>query len=173
MNYQYLTLHKPLLRNIKSNAKESQAPLALDVISLFVEEMLNVFFMAPMDFVGMKDFQRKIVTSAVSTIKKAIDFTLGKIIKSLSNKDLAAISQYMDVMLQREEEGSNPPAYIAFPLDDTLEQRLHEIFARVQAGDAKKEVSELITVLLALHDAEIKKICVYLDQLVKVGPEHI
>lgn len=209
------------IQNIKANVKESQAPLVLEVMSVFVEEVLNVFFVAPMDFVGLKEFQRKIVLGAVSTIKKAIDFALGKIIKSLSNSDLIAISQYMDVMLQREPEGSNPPAYICFPISDTLEQRIHGVFARAQAGDAKKEVPELVSTLLVLteealsayilqpldllklgfvmkklamgsyeivrtasnvlvkklfetmDEQEVKKICEYLDRLIRKGPEHI
>jgi len=209
------------IQNMKANVKESQAPLVLDVMSLFVEEVLNNFFIAPMDFIGLKEFQRKIVSGAVSTIKKAVDFALGKIIKSLNNSDLVAISQYMDVMLQHEPAGSTPPAYIAFPISDELETQLHAIFVNVQTGNAKREVPQLVSILLKLNDEalsayilqpldllklgfvikklamgsyeivktasnvlikklfetmdeqEIKKLCEYLDRLIRKGPEHI
>lgn len=209
------------ISNMKAGVKENQGPLVMDVMSLFVEEVLDIFFVAPADFVGLKEFQRKIVLGAVSTIKKAVHFALGKIVKSLTNNDLVAISQYMDVMLQREPEGTVPPAYIAFPISDVLEERLHGVFSRAQTGDAKKEVPEIVNTLLLLTDEalsayilqpldllklgfvmkklatgsyeivrtashvlvkklfetmdgpEIKRICEYLDKLIRKGPEHI
>lgn len=162
-------LDSRFIQNMKAGVKESQAPLVMEVLSLFIDEVLDVFFVAPMNFVGLKEFQRKIVLGAVSTIKKATHFALGKIVKSLSNEDLRAIAQYMDVMLQIEPEGSNPPAYICFPIDVVLEQRLHSVFARARAEDAKKEVPELTSALLALTEAALTAYILQPLELLKLG----
>lgn len=117
-------LHARFSVNIAMALPESQAPLLYEVLSLFLEECLQAFFLQPVERFKLNGVGKKVVTGGVSAINTTVDFALKRILFKLSNEDLVAISMHIESLIQRPPENTGEPVWIAVPLSDDLHGRI-------------------------------------------------
>lgn len=117
INHQFLTA-------METGTSEPQAPVFIELLHLFMDEVLDSYFVGPMEMVRLNNMGRKVVTAGVNTIRKTSKLAITKVVKKMSNEELKPIAGYIDGIMIRPEPGSDDPTYVAVPITDDLYQRL-------------------------------------------------
>lgn len=115
------------IANIQSGERASQSMLLQQVLDAFVNECLQVFFLTPADVVGLSPIGRKLLTTAIATIRKTLQMVLGRITRKLSNRDMRPLALFMDEVMVRDRRNPNGPAFITFELEDNLGEELQQM----------------------------------------------
>ncbi|MCG8314032.1 MAG: hypothetical protein MI976_12545 [Pseudomonadales bacterium] len=103
---------------------QPQAPVFVELLHLFMDEVLDSYFVTPMDKVQLNGMGRKVVNTGVNAIRKTSKLAISKVVKKMSNDELQPIATYIDSIMIRPEIGSGDPTYVAVPISDDLYERL-------------------------------------------------
>ncbi|CBL44650.1 Hypothetical protein HDN1F_10670 [gamma proteobacterium HdN1] len=154
-------LHKQFAENMVSQPSVSHAPLLVELLSQFLTECLDAFFLRPVESFGLNGTGKKVVTGGVSAINKTLDFAIKKIVTKLGNEDLATISAHIESLIQRPADDVDSSVWVAVPLSNDLHTALVSSIAkgREQGGRSAAEpfseaLCELVNVSLK-HYMEI------------------
>lgn len=148
-------LHAQFAQNLASGTNESQAPLLYQVLSLFLEECLDAFFLKPVEKFRLNGVGKKIVLGGVAAIQKTVDFALKKIIFKLENHDLKTISLHIEGLIQRPAD-ENEAVWVAVPLNPDLHQRLMGAISDGRTKGASSVEAQFTAALCDLVDVSLK-----------------
>lgn len=148
-------LHARFARNIASGTSESQAPLLYEVLSLFLQECLDAFFLKPVEKFRLNGVGKKIVLGGVAAINKTVDFALKKIIFKLENHELESISSHIEGLIQRPSDESEP-VWVAVPLSPDLHTRLMGAISEGRSRGASSVEAQFTAALCELVDVSLK-----------------
>ncbi len=121
---QLASINNQFLNNMNAGSSEPQAPVFIELLHRFMDEVLDSYFIRPMELISLNPMGRKVVHAGVSTIRKTSKVAISKVIKKLSNEELQPIADYIDSIMIRPEDGSNDPTYVAVPISLELHQML-------------------------------------------------
>lgn len=117
-------INDEFIGNMNSNSAERQAPLFVKMLHLFMDEVLDSYFIGPMELVKLNPVGQKVVNAGVAAIRKTSKMAITKVVGKLSNEELKPIAGYIDSIMLRPAPGSEAPTYVAVPISDELYQRL-------------------------------------------------
>lgn len=117
-------INDEFITNLNSGCAEQQAPLFVKMLHLFMDEVLDSYFIVPMKLVKLNPMGQKVVNAGVTAIRKTSKLAITKVVGKLSNEELKPIAGYIDGIMLRPAPGSDAPTYVAVPLSDELYQRL-------------------------------------------------
>lgn len=103
---------------------KAQAEKLYELLSVFTDDCLDQYFIAPMEDVQLNGVGKKVVLGGVSAIKKTIHLTLKQMIKKMSAQDRQQLADYINGLMMPLREDSRFPTYVAVPISDDLRRRL-------------------------------------------------
>ena len=123
------------IANLQRGERASQSLLLQQVLDAFVNQCLQVFFLAPADVAGLNPVSRKLLTTAIATIRKTLQLVVGRITRKLGNREMRPLAQFMDEVMFRDRSRPDGLAFIAFELDDDLSEQLQQLQRACRAGN--------------------------------------
>lgn len=120
-------INERFLQAMVENHATPQAPVFIELLHLFMDEVLDSYFVGPMEMVRLNNMGRKVVTAGVNTIRKTSKMAITKVVKKMNNEELKPIAGYIDSIMIRPEPGSDDPTYVAVPISDDLYDRLTSV----------------------------------------------
>src|SRR3990167_3785886 len=115
------------IANLQRGERASQSLLLQQVLDAFVNQCLQVFFLAPADVAGLNPVSRKLLTTAIATIRKTLQLVVGRITRKLGNREMRPLAQFMDEVMFRDRSRPDGLAFIAFELEDDLSEQLQQL----------------------------------------------
>lgn len=158
------------IQNIRSEVASSQADLLHQTMMEFVDHCLEVYFLKPTEVAKLQPRSLKIIELTVNTIRKAVNMAMGKIIKKLSNAQMAPISGYMDSVMFRDREDFTAPAFIAFPIPNDLKLRFRHIAHQAETGSPQSVVPDLIAAFDEIAEIALDYFFEQPVKLLNLGP---
>ncbi|HVK99874.1 MAG TPA: hypothetical protein VM553_08680 [Dongiaceae bacterium] len=144
------------IENIHRGERASQSLLLQQVLDAFVNECLQVFFLTPADVVGLSPLGRKLLTTAIATIRKTLQMVLGRITRKLSNRDMRPLALFMDEVMVRDRKNSGGPALITFELEDNLGEELQQMQQAFRDGCPGATETMIIAFQTMANDAIVE-----------------
>lgn len=148
--------HAEFAAKISQGGTEPLAPLLYGVLSLFLEECLDAFFLHPVERFRLNGVGKKIVTGGVGAINKTVDFALKKIVFKLENEELSSISEHIETLIQRPMENEEGAVWVAVPLSDELHRRLSGAIEQGRINGASTASTTFSEALCELVDVSLK-----------------
>lgn len=105
------------IQNIHKGERAPQNDLLQRVLDEFVAQCLEIYFLIPMERADLGPMGRKIVTTAVATLRKTLQMVLGRIVRKLSQRDMRPLAEFMDRVMLRDHASLRGTSYVAFPLE--------------------------------------------------------
>lgn len=124
------------IQNIHRGERSPQNELLQRVLDEFISQCLEVYFLLPMERVGLGQMGRKIVVSAVATLRKTIQMVVGRIVRKLHYRDMRPLAEFMDRVLLRDQANRPGAAFVAFPLEADTVHLFLRMQLQVQSNDA-------------------------------------
>lgn len=138
------------IHRMRDDAHQPEPRAVEDIMTTFIDEALNAFFLRPASLSGLAGHQRRLVTVAADTISKAT----GVVIRRCAGKmDLAqnrAAADYMDEIRFPAADGSF--WYVGFPIDPALAERGQRLAENARHPDRPNDPGEMIDYLRAITD---------------------
>ena len=125
------------------------------LISKFIDECLDQYFLNPVEQVKLNKVGQKIVTGGVSAMKKTLHVTFKQIVKKLSREDIDKLAAYINEMLMPLRESKTYPTYVAVGISDDLRQRLAKAVEEGKAKGVDTTSKEYAEALCELVDVAI------------------
>lgn len=157
------------LANMASGVAEPQAPVAIELLHRFMDEVLDSYFLRPMELIKLNNMGQKIVSAGVTAIRKTSKVAISKILGKLSNEDIKPLADYIASILFPAEPGSKHAAYIAVPLSPALDQRLSAAIANGRANGPHTVTDEFAEALCELIDESVVQYFEKPVSLMKLG----
>lgn len=120
-------INEQFLSAMDAGSSEPQAPVFIELLHLFMDEVLDSYFVGPMDMVRLNNMGRKVVTAGVNTIRKTSKMAISQVVKKMNNEELKPVASYIDSIMIRSADGSGGPTYVAVPISDDLYDRLTSV----------------------------------------------
>lgn len=144
-------INDEFLAAMQAGSSTPQAPVFIELLHLFMDEVLDSYFVGPMEMVSLNNMGRKVVTGGVNAIRKTSKMAITKVVKKMNNDELQPIASYIDSIMIRPDEGSSEPTYVAVPITNDLYERLttatntgREAGPKTVTGDFSQALSDLI-----------------------------
>lgn len=122
------------IQNIHQGVRSPQNALLQRVVEAFVGQCMEMYFLVPAERVGLGAVGRKLVVTAVATLRKTLQMVLGRIVRKLGLREMRSLAEYMDQILLRPVDGAMGAAYVAFELEPGTVQRLGYLQQQSRAG---------------------------------------
>lgn len=106
------------ITRMREGARQPEPAVVEDIMTTFIDEALDAFFLKPASFSGLGGTQRKMVQVAADTISKATRLVIGRSARKMDLEQNRAAAEYMDEIRMSAPDGAF--WYIAFPIDATL-----------------------------------------------------
>ena len=126
------------ISNIQRGEKSPQNALLQRVLDAFIAQCLDTYFVRPAELVGLNPVGRKIVVTAVATIRKTVQMVVGRIVRKLSNREMQPLADYIDSVMLRDRRNHSSLALIAFPLDEPVVEQFFAMQRQAHAPDADR-----------------------------------
>ncbi len=127
------------------------------LLSQFIDECLDQYFLDPVDRVKLNKVGHKIVSGGVSAMKKTLHVTFKQILKKLSKEDIDIIANYISNLLMPLRESSSYPTYVAVGISDDLRARLgRAVHQGKENGPDEATAKEYADALCELVDVAIE-----------------
>ncbi|MCG8670890.1 MAG: hypothetical protein MI867_15875 [Pseudomonadales bacterium] len=162
INHRFLTA-------MESGHSQPQAPVFIELLHLFMDEVLDSYFVGPMEMVRLNNMGRKVVTGGVNAIRKTSKMAITKVVKKMSNDELQPIAAYIDSIMIRPEEGSDDPTYVAVPISQDLYERLTVATTRGRDVGPKTVTDDFSQALSDLIDESINQYFEVPVSMLKLG----
>ena len=157
------------IANIHKGVAASQSLLVQRVLDAFVNQCVETYFIAPADVAGLSPMSRKILVTAIATIRKTVQMVVGRIVRKLSNREMQPLAQFMDEIMFRDHSNPDGLAFIAFPLDAQLADR----FRRMQQASRERQPQALAETVESFQFMAEEAITYFFDEpvaMLRLGP---
>jgi len=141
------------IQYIHQGDRTPQHDLLQRVLDEFVLQCLETYFSAPAQRAGLGPMGRKIVVTAVATLRKTIQMVVGRIIRKLHNRDMQPLAEFIDGVLLRSRAGRQTTAFVAFPLDLDTVQQLRAL--QLQSRSAGSRTDDLVASFQGMADEAV------------------
>ncbi len=136
------------------------------IMSRFVPEAIQAFFLAPTDIIGLSPGMRRVVHLTADTISKATDMVVKRTVKKLDLRQHRDAADHMDDMrLMVPDDEGNEIWYIAFPLSDDLASRARASLTQAMEGDTQGALPGFTAYL---HDLTDEALGWYFEKPIKL-----
>lgn len=162
-------INQRFLANMASATSSPQAPLAIELLHRFMDEVLDSYFLGPMELIQLNNMGQKIVSAGVNAIRKTSKVAISKVLGKLSNEDIRPLSEYIGSIIYTSEPGAKHPAYVAVPISEQLDQRLSSAIANGRANGAQTVTDEFAEALCELINESIVQYFEKPVSLMKLG----
>ncbi len=132
------------------------APDVVRLLELFTDECMDAYFLSPVEMIDLNPVGKKVVLGGVTAIKKTIKLALKKVLGKVPNNELVPLSDYIDSMLLKPEEGSDLTTYIAVELPDELYLRIAGVVQKGKDTEPHLVAKEFSIALCDLVDVAIE-----------------
>jgi hypothetical protein len=152
------------IRNMRAGTGGSQIPLLVEVMHDFLEEVLDVFVLRPVELLHLAPSARKTVDVTVATVKKSCHFLSRKILQRLTSEDVRDLAEYMDELVRvlPGREG-RPAGHTALPISGKLAGEMNQITGDLHREDPPDCVRRVTDALLELLEVAVD--CLYRNPL--------
>ncbi len=148
------------IRNMRAGVEASQIPLLVEVMHDFLDEVLDVFVLRPMERLHLTPAAQKTVDVTVATVKKSCHFLSRKILQRLANEDVRDLAEYMDELVRvLPGRGGRPAGHTALPISGKLAQEMNRITSDLHREDPPDCIQGVTDALLELLDVAVD--CLY------------
>ena len=162
-------INERFLAAMQSGSSEPQAPVFTELLHLFMDEVLDSYFVGPMDMVRLNNMGRKVVTAGVNTIRKTSKMAITKVVGKMSNEELKPIASYIDSIMIRPAPGSDRPTLVAVPISDDLYERLTSVTQRGREQGPQTVTREFSLALCDLVDESLNQYFEIPVSMLKLG----
>ncbi|ASK34504.1 hypothetical protein [Alloalcanivorax mobilis] len=156
------------IQRMQAGASEPEPKQVEKIMTTFIEEALNAFFLEPASFSGLSGTQMRLIRIATDTINKATALVIGRSARKMDLQQNQAAAAYMDEI--RIAAPDHSFWYVAFPISEALAEQGRRVTATHQAGDADTARRELVAYLRGVTD---QALLWYFDkpvELLRFGP---
>ncbi len=162
-------INERFLAAMQSGSAEPQAPVFIELLHLFMDEVLDSYFVGPMDMVRLNNMGRKVVTAGVNTIRKTSKMAITKVVRKMNNEELQPIAGYIDSIMIRPAPGSDKPTLVAVPITDDLYERLTSVTQRGREAGPQTVTREFSLALCDLIDESLNQYFEIPVSMLKLG----
>ncbi|MBL4864997.1 MAG: hypothetical protein JKY67_01320 [Pseudomonadales bacterium] len=141
-----------LIKNSQARIKESQIGQMNLVMSKFVVEMLDQFFLDTCEAVQLGPMGTKIVRGGANTLSATANMLIKQLYKKRTNDELYPVIEYIDSTFIRATDASNGKASIVCPIEDSLYDNLMHDIGEIRKGNFQHSGS-LTELMLEVNDA--------------------
>ncbi|MES2662381.1 MAG: hypothetical protein V4629_03665 [Pseudomonadota bacterium] len=136
----------------KNEMKEIQSLFA-DVVMVLVSKTMEIFFLDPLEPIGLGNVGQKMVRTCVSTVTKAISFLLHSVGRRLSAQELESLILYLygTLLWRKSNDGVSIP-YLGCPLNQEFTTSLENIKTKSEQGQGQEVCDGFSDILLDVSD---------------------
>ena len=145
-----------VLINRDSGGAQPYAPMAKEIVKLFVPELLDAFLIKVADAIGLSHAAAKIVHGAADTIAKASSALIVKLLAKRSNAELEKMVQFIDETYLRAASCSIGEDGCGCEISHTLYEKMKYLVGEMQNGNIRDIQQEL-------HDTMLETVDVVID----------
>lgn len=142
------------IQNIHKGERSPQNGLLQHVLNEFVAQCLDTYFIVPSERIGLGAMGRKIVVTAVATLRKTIQMVIGRIIRKLNNRDMRSLAEFMDAVMLRDHASLRGVTFVAFPLEPQTVEQFNRMRQQTHSGQSEIS-SQLIESFQAIADEAV------------------
>ena len=143
-----------LIKNGQTKSKESQINQLTLVMSQFISEMLDQFFLNTCEAVQISPMGTKIVKTGANTLSSTSNMLVKQLFKKRANEELYPIIEHFDKTFIRATEASNGCASVACPIEDSLYDKFMEEIQQIRDGNHQR-AEALTQLLLEVTDVSV------------------
>lgn len=162
-------INQRFIANMAAGSSEPQAPVAVDLLHRFMDEVLDSYFLRPMELIKLNNMGQKVVMAGVAAIRKTSKVAISKVLGKLSNEDIKPLADYIASTMYPAEPGSRHAAYVAVPISEQLDQRLSAAIANGRANGPHTVTDEFAEALCELINESIVQYFEKPVSLMKLG----
>lgn len=138
------------IRRMQEGASEPEPKQVEAIMTTFIEEALDAFFLKPASFSGLSGTQMRLIRIATDTISKATGLVIRRSARKMNLEQNRAAAAYMDEI--RIPAPDRSFWYVAFPISDALGEQGRQVVATHEAGDDETARRELVAYLRGVTD---------------------
>lgn len=153
---------------MREGARQPEPAVVEAIMTTFIDEALDAFFLKPASFSGLGGTQKRMVQIAADTISKATRLVIGRSARKMNLEQNQAAAEYMDEIRIRAAGGEF--WYIAFPIDPTLAERGRALPEMARDGNNAAATEAMISYLRGITN---EALVWYFDKplvLLRFGP---
>jgi len=154
------------IRRMRESSARPDPQTLEAIMSRFVPEAIQAFFLTPTDIIGLSPGMRRIVHLTADTISRATDMVVKRTVRKLDLRQHRDAADHMDSMrLMVPDDEGNEVWYIAFPLSDELANRARSCLTQAMEGDTRGALPEFLSYL---HDFTDEALHWYFEEPIKL-----
>ena len=158
------------ISHIQKGDSAPQNALLQRVLDAFITQCLDTYCVTPVEVVGLSPIGRKIVITAVATVRKTAQLVVGRIIRKLSNRDMQPLAEYMDEVMVRDRCNPAGIAWVAFPLDGALVEQFRAMQRQAHSSVAPQDSIILVKPFQVIADEAISYLFQEPVDMLRLGP---
>ncbi|PIE41824.1 MAG: hypothetical protein CSA49_01545 [Gammaproteobacteria bacterium] len=152
-----------------NRSPEPQAPLCINLLHLFMDEVLDSYFVVPMEMVSLNKMGRKVVNAGVNAIRTTSKLAITRVVKKMNNDELKPLADYIDSIIIRPAAGLEQPTYLAVPISSGLHERLASTINQGRTAGPRASAEEFSQALCGLIDESINQYFEIPVSMLKLG----
>lgn len=141
------------IQRMRDNAARPEPDVLEKIMTLFIDEALQAFFLRPADLSALSSTQKRLVRLATDTISKATRLVIGRSVRKMGLEQNRAAAEYMDDI--RLPGPDHAFWYIAFPISDTLAAQGDRLAAMAERGNLDAARDEMVHYLRGVTDQSL------------------
>jgi hypothetical protein len=127
------------------------------IMTDFLDEALQAFFIEPQDFLRMSSSMKRIVNMAVDTISGASRLIVKRTAKKLDIRQNREAAEYMDSMREKKTDTDGRDIwYVTFPISDAMRDRGLAAIKQAREGSPSAALEPMTAFLLELTDVGLE-----------------
>lgn len=147
-------LTEGFITRMRAGAREPEPKVVERIMTTFIEEALDAFFLTPANHTGLNSTQQRLVRLAADTIATATRLVIGRSVRKMDLSQNQAAADYMDGI--RFFDAASNGWYVGFPIDESMAAQGRDLAARCERGDTAGVREELLGYLREVTDRSLE-----------------
>lgn len=156
------------IQRMREGAREPEPKVVERIMTTFIEEALEAFFLAPASYSGLSGTQQRLVRLAADTIAAATRVVVGRSARKMDLAQNQAAARYMDEI--RFHDAGDDCWYVGFPIDEALAAQGRSVAERCQNGQFEGVREDLVRYLREVTDLSLEWYFKKPIDLLRFGP---
>ena len=138
------------IERMRHGAREPEPRVVEDIMTTFIDEALDAFFLTPASYSGLSTTQQRLVRLAADTISRATRLVIGRRARQMDLSQNRAAADYMDSI--RFPGPQHAFWYVAFPIEPGLAERGRRLAERTEEGHFEGAREDMVHYLRGVTD---------------------
>lgn len=144
------------IQRMRSGATRPEPEVVEEIMTRFLDEALETFFLAPSEMLGLGRAMKRIVHVTADTISRTSHMVVKRTAKKLDIQQNRDAAEYMDKMrMMHPDSQGNEIWYISFPISDAMARKARNAIELAEAGDLDQALPRLTDFLHELTDVAL------------------